>query len=140
VPGKIEANRWYDIRIEISGNGTRIRCFLDGELIHDARRYVGLPSLYAIAGTKHDSGELILKVVNAADKPQEARINIQGIPSLAKSATLTTLSHPDRTAENSLAEPTKIVPQESAIEVSTDFTHTFPANSINVVRVKMSKQ
>ena len=140
VPGKIEPNRWYDIRIEITGNGTRIRCFLDGELIHDAQRYLGLPSLYAVAGTRHDSGELILKVVNAADRPQETRINLQGIPSLAKRATLTTLSHPDRTAENSLAEPTKIVPQESALEVSTDFTHTFPANSINVLRVKMNRQ
>ena len=138
VPGKIETGRWYDIRIEVAGK--RIRCFLDGELIHDVLRAYGLPSLYAVAGTKNESGELILKVVNAADQPQEARINLQGFPSLAKRATLTTLSHPDRTAENSLAEPKRIVPQESAIEVSNDFTHTFPANSINVLRVKINRQ
>ena len=135
VPGKIETGRWYDIRIAIAGK--RLRCFLDGELVHDVRAANPLPSLYAVAGTKHDTGELILKVVNAADKSQEARINIQGIPSLAKSATLTTLSHPDRAAENSLAEPTKIVPKQSTVEVSPDFTHVFPANSINVLRVKM---
>ena len=57
-------------------------------------------------------------------------------PSLAGSATLVTLSHPDRTAENSLAEPTKIVPKQSTIEVGADFTHVFPANSINVLSVK----
>jgi alpha-L-arabinofuranosidase len=33
VPGRIETGRWYDIRIEVQG--TRIRCFLDGQLIHD---------------------------------------------------------------------------------------------------------
>ncbi len=31
--GSIEADRWYDIRIEL--DGPRIRCYLDGELIHD---------------------------------------------------------------------------------------------------------
>lgn len=138
VPGTIETGRWYDIRIDVAG--PRIRCFLDGELIHDVRRNKGVASLYAVAGTKNDSGELILKVVNAADKPQATRINVKGISALATTATLTTLSHPDRTAENSLSEPTKIVPKQSAVEVSTDFTHTFPANSINVLRMKTAGQ
>ena len=31
--GSIENGRWYDIRIEL--RGPRIRCYLDGELIHD---------------------------------------------------------------------------------------------------------
>ncbi len=34
VPGRIETGRWYDIRIETAGG--RIRCYLDGKLIHDA--------------------------------------------------------------------------------------------------------
>jgi alpha-L-arabinofuranosidase len=134
VPGTIETGKWYDIRIELAGK--HLRCFLDNKLVHEVQASAPLPSLYAIAGTTTKSGELILKVVNADDKPQETRINLQGFPSLTKQATLTTLSHPDRTAENSLTEPTAIVPQESAIEVSPDFTHTFPANSINVLRVK----
>jgi len=33
VPGKIETDRWYDIRIELSN--TQIKCYLDGKLIHD---------------------------------------------------------------------------------------------------------
>jgi alpha-L-arabinofuranosidase len=136
VPDTIETGKWYDIRIELAGK--HLRCFLDNKLVHEVQASAPLPSLYAIAGTTTKSGELILKVVNADDKPQETRINLQGFPSLTKQASLSTLSHPDRTAENSLTEPTKIVPQESAIEVSPDFTHTFPANSINVLRVKMT--
>ncbi|MCX7722314.1 MAG: hypothetical protein N2379_04550 [Verrucomicrobiae bacterium] len=33
VPGSIETNKWYDIRIEL--NGLRVRCHLDGILVHD---------------------------------------------------------------------------------------------------------
>jgi alpha-N-arabinofuranosidase len=138
VPGTIEIGKWYDIRIELAGK--RLRCFLDGKLVHDVRASDPLPSLYAVAGTKHETGELILKVVNAADKPQQTRINIKGTSTLSTSATLLSMSHPDRTAENSLTAPTKIAPRASAIEVSSDFTHTFSANSINVLRVKMKRQ
>ena len=35
VPGHIENNRWYDIRIEIKG--ASVKCYLDGKLIHDSR-------------------------------------------------------------------------------------------------------
>ncbi len=33
VPGRIETNRWYDIRIEL--NGTHVCCYLDDVLVHD---------------------------------------------------------------------------------------------------------
>jgi len=46
------------------------------------------------------------------------------------------LSNRDWTSGNSIAEPAKIVPTETTVNVSADFTHTFPANSINVLRVK----
>ncbi len=138
VPSTIETGKWYDIRIELAGK--RLRCFLDDKLVHDVQASDPLPSLYAVAGMKNESGELIVKVVNAADKPQQTRINIKGTPTLSTPATLLSMSHPDRTAENSLTEPTKIAPKQSAVEVGTDFTHTFPANSINVLRVKMKGQ
>lgn len=32
-PGTVEENRWYDIQLVVKGNS--IRCYLDGELIHD---------------------------------------------------------------------------------------------------------
>ncbi|MCS7309428.1 MAG: carbohydrate binding domain-containing protein, partial [Armatimonadetes bacterium] len=46
VPGRIETGRWYDIRIEVQGN--RIRCYLDGQLIHDFEDKP-LSALYAVA-------------------------------------------------------------------------------------------
>jgi alpha-L-arabinofuranosidase len=35
VRGKIENGKWYDIRIELSGD--RVKAYLDGKLVHDAR-------------------------------------------------------------------------------------------------------
>jgi hypothetical protein len=36
VPGKIEMNRWYDIRVEV--RGASVKCYLDGKLIQQATR------------------------------------------------------------------------------------------------------
>lgn len=33
VPGKVDTGRWYDVRVVVQG--ASIRCYLDGELIHD---------------------------------------------------------------------------------------------------------
>lgn len=33
VPGSVRVSWWYDIRVELSG--PRVRCFLDGRLVHD---------------------------------------------------------------------------------------------------------
>ena len=63
VDGRIETGRWYDIKVENIGN--RIRCYLDGKLVHDARRGE-LDSMYAVASRAKHNGDVILKVVNAA--------------------------------------------------------------------------
>ncbi len=46
VPGHIETNRWYDIRIDLSDTG--IKCYLDDKLIHDVP-YPRTKALYASA-------------------------------------------------------------------------------------------
>jgi hypothetical protein len=56
VRGSIEANRWYDIRVELKGRG--IRCYLDDKLVHqesavDAERF------FALAGYDQSSGDPI---------------------------------------------------------------------------------
>ncbi len=139
VPGRIETNRWYDIRVELSGE--RIRCFLDGNLIHDVPRTSALASLYALAGRKNDSGEIILKVVNAASQPQATWITLKAVGSIAPQARLITLADPDATAENSVESPMRIVPKESTMDaVKPEFSHEFPAHSITIMRFQTRKK
>lgn len=57
----IEANRWYDVRIEIRGN--KWKCYLDGELKY-AYDYTIVNKHYAVAGLDHKRNELVVKLVN----------------------------------------------------------------------------
>ncbi len=135
VPGTIQRERWYDIRIELAGGV--VKCFLDGQLVQQADRNAGLPSLYAIAGQKRATGEIIVKAVNVANQPQPTRIQLTGLSKLSPKAQVITLTHPDPTAENGVDAPSKIVPTESIVDIAApEFTYILPANSVTVLRLK----
>jgi alpha-L-arabinofuranosidase len=134
VRGRIESERWYDIKIELVGN--RIRCYLDGELVHDA---TSMPpeTFFVTAGREDTSGEIVVKAINLAAKPLEASIGVRGVEDLAAKATKAVLHSKDLSANNSLEEPKHLVPQESTIDnVAKQFDHTFLPHSLTVLRIK----
>ncbi len=134
VRGSIVAGRWYDIRIEAEGE--RIRCYLDGTLIHDVRDR-GRATLAAIAGRVSKTGEIILKVVNGAEQPREVSLDLAGAGKLDSSAQITTLTADSLEAENSLSQPDRIVPKTMRLSgVSAHFKTTVPARSLTVLRLK----
>ncbi len=134
VPGHIETGRWYDIRVELSG--PRIRCYLDGKLIHDVQEQP-VPNLAAAAGRADGSGDLILKVVNGADVPRTVRINLEGAGSLRRTGRETVLTGGSMDAENSLEQPEKIAPETRPLSgLGRRFTHTFPPRSVTVLRLQ----
>ena len=133
VDGRIETGRWYDIRIEVQG--PRIRCYLDGQLIHDVNP--AMRSMFTVA-SRAGSGDLILKVVNAAAEARTTRIDLCGLTGKVKSATATVLTSADDADENTLDEPAKVVPVTSPVPAAAAaFSHTFPANSVTVLQVKV---
>ncbi|MFA6564465.1 MAG: alpha-L-arabinofuranosidase C-terminal domain-containing protein [Verrucomicrobiia bacterium] len=133
VDGAIETGRWYDIKIECLG--PRVRCYLDGKLIHDVTREP-LPSLYASASRAKKTGELILKVVNGNSQPLATAINLKGL-SKVKTATAIVLTSASGLDENTLDEPTKVAPKTQTLNItSPSFRHTFPGNSVTVMRLK----
>jgi alpha-L-arabinofuranosidase len=133
VDGVIETGRWYDIKIECLG--TRVRCYLDGKLIHDVSREP-LQSLYASASRMKKTGELILKVVNGNSQPLATDIALKGL-SKVKTATAIVLTSASALDENTLDEPTKVVPKTETLNITgPSFRHTFPGNSVTVLRLK----
>ena len=136
VPGRIETGRWYDIRVEVAG--ARIRCYLDGKLIHDANP--AMKAMFAVASRATASGDVILKVVNAAGEARTIRIELAGLDGKVKSATATVLTSADPEDENTLDTPTKVAPVSKPIaKAAAIFQHTFPAHSVTVVQVKVEK-
>lgn len=135
VSGKIERNRWYDIKVELSG--ARIRCYLDGELIHDAV----LPreqKLFAVAGRDVESRDLILKAINLGNETIPAEWSISGVDSVSGTGQLTVLTSASLSDNNSLDDPRMVVPEERILSgVNEEFAHEFPPHSLTVLRMKI---
>lgn len=94
--------------------------------------------LFASATHDNVSGETILKVVNGGAAPAEVKLDFAGVKGAASKATVFTLTGGLK-AENSFAEPRKISPVESKIKInSPQFTYTFPADSLTVLRLKLT--
>lgn len=137
--GSIEANRWYDIKVEVKGGA--VKCSLDGKVIHDLKNTLTITrGLFASAVTDSKSGEIIVKVVNAAATPTETEITLNGAKKLASSAAAIVLTSGDPKDENTLDEPTKVAPKNTTLPVSgAKIKHAFPGNSFTVIRVKAEK-
>jgi alpha-L-arabinofuranosidase len=133
VPGSIETDRWYDIRIEVKGRN--IKCYLDGKLVHDVNQ-ASLAGLYASATHDSKTGDLILKVVNAAADPLETDLNLKGAKQLTGSAQAIVLTSDSPTDENSLENPVKVSPKTQTLNLGgSSFRHAFPGNSVTVLRI-----
>jgi alpha-L-arabinofuranosidase len=132
VQGKIERNRWYDVKVQLSGS--RIRCYLDGQLIHDA--VVPLQQkFFAVAG--RDAGELIIKAINLGSETLPAQLKLADFNLSSKNAQMTVLTSADPADNNALDHPTKVQPVTTYVNVDDkNFTHEFPPNSLTVLRLK----
>ena len=134
VPAHIERNRWYDVKIELSG--PRIRCYLDGVLIHDAT--VPRPQkFFAVAGPDANSGDLILKAINLDSDAVSTQLKMVGPHPNFSNAQMTVLTSDRPSDNNSLEDPVKVQPAESSLNIDgNDFTHVFPPFSFTVLRLK----
>ena len=134
MPGKIETGRWYDIRIELKG--PRIRCYLDGKLIHDVA-YPKLKTLFASASLSKDGRDVFVKVVNAGSDAQPTELKLDGIKTVSGASAIV-LASENPEDENTLEQPLKVAPVTRKLECrGTTLEHTFPGNSVSVLRFKV---
>ena len=134
-PVTIETGRWYDVKIEVAGQS--IKAYLDGRQIAEATDKAGAAAIdpvYATASREEKSGDVIVKVVNAAAAPQRLEVVLQGLAAVKDQAQLEELAG-DLFQMNTLAEPQKIAPKATTIPVAPTFIHEFPAHSVSVLRI-----
>jgi len=97
---------------------------------------IQLEQMYSSVTRDSASGAIYLKVVNCSETPQPTQININGVASVDGRAKCVVLSSDSLTDTNSITDPKKIVPIESAISgVSSSFSHTFPAYSVTMLQI-----
>ena len=133
VPGRIETDRWYDIRLEKTGS--RLEGYLDGKLIQS----MTLPKVYDFAqvvGVDQKRNELVVKVVNHRSEPQPVRLMVDG-GAIADSAVVTVLSGPSLVAENTFEKPALIAPVEKLVTFGKERVYRMPALSLSILRFKL---
>ncbi len=100
----------------------------------------GAEKLFASATRDTAAGEVIIKVVNGGDLPVTATLDISGAGKIDSAANVSTLTSGSLKDENSFTAPQKVFPQESKLDVgSPKFDHAFPANSLTVLRLKITQ-
>ncbi len=132
APGRIETDRWYDIRIELSG--TSVRCLLDGQLIHKMDiPAMGWPGLFASTTVDDKTGQIALKVVNPTAAAAPVRIAVKDAGTIRPRAMVTTLTGTLRD-ENTLDNPKNIAPVTTTIDhAASQFSYTFEPMSLTVI-------
>ncbi len=138
-PSHIETGRWYDLKVQVRGD--RIRCWLDGRLVHDLTEPGRITHpLYASAARDNKNGDVILKVVNTAGVPVGTTLNLPGATSLTGSGEAIVLTASSPWEENSLEDPTNVSPRTEAVNFQgTELRRIFPGNSVTVLRLKTSR-
>jgi alpha-L-arabinofuranosidase len=95
------------------------------------------PALFAVAGRRRATGELILKVVNPGSQPVSATINLHGGGPVAATGRALVMASPSAADENSFAEPAKVLPRDEPLtNAASSFRYNFRANSIAILRLQ----
>ncbi|MBO3270216.1 alpha-L-arabinofuranosidase C-terminal domain-containing protein [Hymenobacter defluvii] len=81
------------------------------------------------------TGDVILKLINASPQAQTFPINLASFKGLASAATLTVLSG-DKDAKNTLASPQTVLPKKSGYKARKAFAYTAQPYSLVVIRVQ----
>lgn len=133
----VEADRWYDVRIEIRGDVWK--CYMDGQLKY-TYRYAVVNKHYAVAGLDLQKHELVVKLVNGTTEPWQTSLALRGGRIAASEARRIELGAPSIYDENSFAEPEKISARESTLPLAgADTPLTCAPNSLTILRIPIEK-
>jgi len=138
TPFTIETGRWYDLKLEV--NGHSVRGYVDGKLVMQATDEPNRPTATAFASAAYvtASGELIVKVVNTADRPLETEIHLANARQVGTGKAIVLAGDPS--AVNSLAQPANVAPKEEPLtNAAVSFGRTFPPHSVTLLRFPAKK-
>ncbi|MEU3900366.1 alpha-L-arabinofuranosidase C-terminal domain-containing protein [Streptomyces sp. NPDC045251] len=130
--GSIETGRAYDIDVKVRGR--QVTLYLDGEEWGSFTDDKPAEPFRQIVTEDDRTGELIVKVVNAQDTAARTTVDLGGAK-VARKARVTTLAA-DQDAVNTETD-TPVTPVRSTFSgVASEFTYTFPANSVTFLRIR----
>lgn len=125
--------------LKIVKEGTRVRCYIDDELIHDATVSAAYDrGVYVSSALTADESQLIVKLTNPNTLAQSVHLAFTN--GTATAATLEILTSGSGTDENSTTDATNVVPTTGTVGVNADGTIDYeaPAFSLSILRIDVS--
>ncbi len=132
VPIQIKTGQWYEIKVVVAPN--LIECYLDDKLIHSFPVESVLP-IYETSSIQEETGELIIKLVNANQKEENVHIALDTVPK--GKASVTVLGGLEKNVQNSKEKPEEIIPNTSELEISEEFEYMAPKYSVTIFRIPL---
>ncbi|MGW3288329.1 alpha-L-arabinofuranosidase C-terminal domain-containing protein [Streptomyces sp. NPDC001002] len=130
--GSIETGRAYDIDIKVRGR--QVTLYLDGQEWGSFTDDKPAEPFRQVVTKDRQSGDLIVKVVNAQASAARTAIDLGGAK-VATKARVTTLAAAPEAVNTETATP--VAPVTSTFSgVADTFSYTFPANSVTFLRIK----
>lgn len=124
---------WNKVRVTFDEKG--VNATLNGSSVLSYVTPIVNRKFYS-TGYDETTKEVIIKVVNASDKPCYSQINLSGHP-VKSSGCIITLKADSKQDENSFQQPKLIYPQERTFDGFDDtFNYTFEPNSLTIFRIK----
>ncbi|MGJ8454652.1 alpha-L-arabinofuranosidase C-terminal domain-containing protein [Pseudothermotoga sp. U03pept] len=134
VPRTVISGEWYTLKVEVSGK--RIKCYLNGELVHDVIDEANYRGLYYSAGYDFESEEIVLKVVNPRPEGKKVIVDILNAE-LVHQVKTTILTAESVDLENSFTNPLRVCPVEEKQSIQDNrFEFFFERNSFTILRIK----
>ena len=132
----IDTDRWYDIKLIVAPMSATL--YVDGQETTVARPAEPTRH-FCQTGFDETNGELIIKVVNATDKPYRRTFTIDGAKNVFPIGKVITLSGRAE-EENSFDSPTRLAPVETRYgQFDRQFDYEFTPMSFTILRVKVNK-
>lgn len=125
----------YHIKIEVEGE--KVRCYLDGELVHEVVMPVER-RVYISSSIDDETKTMYIKMVNHGSEAQDVKMNIANASVADVSAVI--LTSANETDENTTANPMAVVPQPATVDSfdAGSITYTAQPYSLTIFTVKLS--
>jgi alpha-L-arabinofuranosidase len=132
----IDNNNWCDVRVSVVHNKVNISLNDEPVLNFTSQDY---PRQFMSTGYDKQSGEVLIKMVNAGSKEFFTNIILDGVTKTEKTGKVILLATDSLNAENSFENPKKIAPVISSHNnFNTSFTYQFKPYSLTVLRIKVA--
>ena len=133
LPWHLKNNRWYDVKLVSTSEG--VEFYIDGRFVVGYKPVA--PRQFYAAGYDEKAGEVVAKVVNAAEVPYKVRFHLAGDTPVKAKGRLITLAAVNGMDENVIGEPEHIYPRASEFwKFGEQFDYEFLPFSYTIMRIK----